>query len=141
MRSNRALLQINRTFLVCFVGSALTTVAATELFSEYENHIRTTLVIALGYVAFFGIFSSFFYLDNKRRYRAMERGAIKRELLATISSLAVGEIVYLAVKWLALYYLLEAGLESYIAALASETISAGVYVVVVTVLLRKTDTF
>lgn len=141
MRMNRALLQINRTFLVCFVGSAVITVAATELLSEYENHIRTTLVIAFGYVAFFGIFSSFFYLDNRRRYKGMGQGAIKRELLATISSLAVGEMVYLAVKWMALYYLLEAGSESYVAALASETIAAGVYVATVTILLRKTGTF
>ena len=140
MKSNRRLLQINRTFIICFVSSAITTVVAVQVLSDYENYLKTTLVVALGYVAFFGVFVSLFYLDNRERYKSMPSGLIKKELVATISSLGVGELVYLAVKWTSLYYFLELGIEPYLASLASETVAAACYIVTVTALLRKTKT-
>ena len=83
---------------------------------------------------------SLFYLDNRERYKSMPSGLIKKELIATISSLGVGELVYLAVKWTSLYYFLELGIEPYLASLASETVAAACYIVTVTALLRKTKT-
>jgi hypothetical protein len=71
----------------------------------------------------------------------MKSSLIKRELLALISSFGVGEIIYLGIRWQTLYYFLEIGIEPYLASLISEIISTALYMITVTVFLRKTKTF
>jgi hypothetical protein len=71
----------------------------------------------------------------------MKSSLIKRELLALISSFGVGEIIYLGIRWPTLYYFLEIGIEPYLASLISEIISTALYMITVTVFLRKTKTF
>ncbi len=141
MKLNQQLLQINRNFLICFVISASISAAVAQLLGGYENYLNTTLTIIIGYVVYFGIFSCLFYIDNKRRYKTMKAGLIKKELLVIISSFGVGEIIYLAIRWPSLYYFLELGIEPYIASLISEIISTGCYMASVTIFLRKTKTF
>ena len=141
MKLNQQLLQINRNFLICFIVSASLSAIVAQLLSDYENHLNTTFTIIFGYIVYFVIFSCLFYRDNKRRYNTMKSSLIKRELLALVSSFGVGEIVYLGTRWPTLYYFLEIGIEPFLASLISEIISTAVYMVTVTVFLRKTKTF
>ncbi|WP_316505508.1 hypothetical protein [Nitrosopumilus sp.] len=71
----------------------------------------------------------------------MKSDLIKKELLALISSFGVGEVVYLGVRWPTLYHFLEVGIEPFLASLISEIIATLMYMVTVTVFLRKTRTF
>jgi len=141
MKLNQKLLQINRNFLICFVISASLSAVASQLLSDYENYLNTTFTIVIGYIAYFGIFSSLFYWDNIKRYRGMKSNLIKKEILALISSFGLGEIVYLGIRWPTLYYFLEIGIEPYLASIISEVIATACYMVSVTVFLRKTKTF
>ncbi|MCA9826876.1 MAG: hypothetical protein KC444_00510 [Nitrosopumilus sp.] len=141
MKLNPQLLQINRSFLICFIASASLSAVTAQLLSEYDNYLTTTVTIIVGYVAYFGIFSSLFYWDNIERYRGMKSNLIKKELIALISSFGLSEIVYLGMRWPTLYYFLEIGMESYVASLISEIIATICYMVSVTVFLRKTRTF
>ena len=127
--------------MICFIISALLSAVVAQLLSNYENYTITTFTIIIGYVIYFGVFSSLFYLDNKKRYKTMKSGLIKRELFAMISSFGVGEIVYLVLRWPTLYYFLEIGIEPYLASLISEIISTACYMITVTIFLRKTKTF
>ncbi len=141
MKINQQLLQINRNFLLCFIVSASLSAVAAQLLSDYENYLNTTFTIIFGYIVYFGIFSCLFYWNNKIRYKTMRSSLIKRELLALISSFGIGEIVYLGTRWPTLFYFLEIGIEPYLASLISEIISTTLYMVTVTVFLRKTKTF
>ncbi len=141
MRLNQQLLQINRSFLICFIASATISAVAAQLLSGYENYLNATFTIIIGYVVYFGIFSVLFYWDNIERYRNMKSDLIKRELLAIVSSFGVGEVVYLVTRWPTLFYFLEIGIEPYLASLISEIISTAIYMATVTVFLRKTKTF
>ena len=141
MKLNQQLLQINRNFLICFIVSASLSAIVAQLLSDYGNHLNTTFTIIFGYLVYFAIFSCLFYRDNKRRYNTMKSSLIKRELLALVSSFGVGEIIYLGTRWPTLYYFLEIGIEPFLASLISEIISTAVYMVTVTVFLRKTKTF
>ncbi len=141
MRLNQQLLQINRNFLICFIASASISAVAAQLLSGYENYLNTTFTIIIGYVVYFGIFSTLFYWDNIERYKSMKSKLIKRELIALISSFGVGEIVYLGIRWPTLYYFLEIGIEPYLASLVSEIIATTCYMLTVTVFLRKTKTY
>jgi len=141
MKLNRQLLEINRNFLICFIISASVSAVVAQTLSDYENHINTTVTIISGYIVFFGIFSSLFYLDNKRRYKNSGSSQIKSELIKLISSLGIGEVVYLVVRWSLQFYLLEIGFEPYLASLSSEIISTSIYMSIVSVFLKATKAY
>jgi len=141
MKLNQQLLQINRSFLICFIVSASLSAVFAQVLSNYESYLNTTFTIIFGYIIYFGIFSSLFYLDNKERYKTMKSNLIKKELLTLLSSFGVGEIIYLGIRWPTLYYFLEMGIEPYIASLISEVIATACYMISVTIVLRKTKTF
>ena len=141
MKSNQQLLQINRNFLICFVISASISAVIAQSLSDFENHLNTTITIIIGYVMYFGIFSGLFYFDNKKRYKQMDGGLIKKEILSMISSFGIGEVGYLGVRWPTFYYFLEIGIEPFAASLISEIIATGCYMAIVTVFLRGTKTF
>ncbi len=141
MKLNQQLVQINRSFLICFIVSASLSAIFSQMLSEYESYLNTTFTIIFGYIVYFGIFSGLFYLDNKQRYKNMESKAIRKEIISLLSSFGVGEIVYLGIRWPTLYYFLELGIEPFIASLISEVVATACYMVSVTVFLRKTKTF
>jgi len=141
VKLNQQLLQINRSFLICFIVSASLSAVTAQLLSDYDNYLTTTITIVIGYIVYFGIFSCLFYWDNIERYREMKSGLIKKELFALVSSFGLGEIVYLGIRWPTLYYFLEIGIEPYLASVISEIISTGCYMISVTVFLRKTRAF
>jgi hypothetical protein len=141
MKLNQQLLQINRNFIICFIASASLSAVAAQLLTDYDNYLTTTITIIIGYVIYFGLFSSLYYLDNKKRYKTMKSKLIKKELLTLISSFGIGEVIYLGIRWPSLYYFLEIGIEPYLASIISEVIATACYMVSVTVFLRKTKTF
>ena len=141
MRLNQQLLRINRNFLICFAASASVSAFAAHMLSDYENYLNTTITIIIGYVIYFGIFSCLFYFDNRDRYKTMKSNLIKKELILLISSFGAGEIVYLGVRWPTLYYFLEIEIEAFVASLISEVIATAMYMIAVTIFLKKTKTF
>ena len=141
MKLNKHLLQINRNFIICFIASASLSAVAAQLLANYDNYLTTTITIIIGYAIYFGLFSSLFYMDNRKRYKTMESKLIKKELLKLISSFGVGEIIYLGIRWPSLYYFLEIGIEPYLASIISEIIATTCYMISVTIFLRKTKAF
>lgn len=141
MRLNQQLLKINRNFIICFAVSASLSAIVAQFLSEYENHINTTITMAIGYGIFFLIFSILFYFDNKNRYKKMKGNLIKKELIGLISSFGIGEIGYLVIRWPSFYYFLEMRIEPYLASLVSEVIATFCYMVIVSFYLRGTKVF
>jgi hypothetical protein len=111
------------------------------MLSNYESYLNTTFTIIFGYMIYFSIFSGLFYFDNKKRYKNMKSKLIKKEIISLISSFGIGEIIYLLTRWPSLYYFLEIGIEPYLASLISEIIATALYMISVTVFLKKTKTF
>ncbi|MDC4213115.1 MAG: hypothetical protein MT334_00635 [Candidatus Nitrosopumilus limneticus] len=111
------------------------------MLADYEKYQIATITMIIGYIIYFGLFLSLFYIDNQKRYKTMESGLIKKELLKIISSFGVGEIIYLGIRWPSLYYFLEMDIEPFLASIISEIISTTCYMISVTVFLRKTKTF
>lgn len=140
MRLNQQLVQINRNFLICFIISASVSALTAQLLSDYENHLITTITIIVGYIAFFGVFGSLFYLDNKKRYRRLGSDLVKKELIKLVSSFGIGEVFYLIVRWSSLFYFLEIEFEPFQSSLISEIIATSLYMSVVSVFLKVTKT-
>ena len=141
MKLNKQLLQINRNFIICFITSASISAVIAQMLADYEKYQIATITMIIGYIIYFGLFLSLFYIDNQKRYKTMESGLTKKELLKIISSFGVGEIIYLGIRWPSLYYFLEMDIEPFLASIISEIISTTCYMISVTVFLRKTKTF
>ena len=141
MRSNQQLIRLNRNVIICFIVSASLSAIVAQALGDIENYINTTITIAFGYVVYFAIFSVLFYIDNRKRYKSMDSSLIKKEIVFLISSFGIGEIVYLAIRWPSLFYFLELEIEPFLASLGSEIIATALYMLTVTVFLRKTKTF
>ena len=141
MRINKHLLKINRNLLICWLSSLASSTVAAQLLAGYDNYINTTVTVAIGYLAFFVVFSFLFYIDNRVRHRGMESRLIRKEVLDVISSLVVGEIIFFVIRWSTHYYFLEIGIEPYLTSIVSHVISAIVFQAVVTAFLKKKKTF
>ena len=141
MKISSQMLKINRNFVLCFIASAAVSSAVAQMMAGYESHINTSITILAGYAAFFGVFITALYKDNRIRYRQMDRGSVRKELAKIASSMSVGEIIYLAVRWLSMYYFLEYGMEPYMASLASETLAFLVYIFAVSAILKAVKAF
>ena len=112
-----------------------------QTFSEYSNHVNTSITLTVGYLAFFVIFVSVFYFDNKKRYRQMKFENIKKEIIKLVSSLGIGEVVYIIIRWTLQFYFLEVNFEPYLASLSSEIISTSFYMSIVSIFLKVTKTY
>lgn len=141
MKINQQLLQINRNFLICFIISSLISALTAQTFFYFPSHFNTTITITIGYIAFFLIFVSIFHYDNKKRYKNMEIKIIKKEIIKLISSLGVGEIFYIVIRWFLQFYFLEINFEPYLASLSSEIITTSFYMCMVTIFLKVTKTY
>jgi len=133
---NKEYLKLNKNLLISFIFSTTVSALVAQSLSDQESYLNTTYTVIAGYVVFFSIFTLMFYIDFKHRYKLpsgqTNKGLLKKELIKLISSLGIGEIVYLAIRWTTQYYFLGLNFEPYLASLASEAISIVCYLIVVT---------
>jgi hypothetical protein len=133
---NKEYLKLNKNLLISFVFSTIVSTSVAQILADQENYLNTTYTVIAGYIVFFSVFIIMFYIDFKHRYKLSSGqtnyGLLKKELIQLISSLGIGEIVYLAVRWTTMYYFLDLNYEPYIASLSSEAISTVCYLFVVT---------
>lgn len=131
---NRQYLGLNKTLFVSIVISMAVSAIVAQLLQEQETYINSTLTLAAGYVVFFVIFSTQYYLDSKKKYGTLRKNKnLKIELKKLITSLGIGEIFYLTIRWSTLFYFLNIEIEPYLASLISEVISLTSYMLVVTI--------
>jgi len=133
---NKEYLKLNKNLLISFVFSTTISALVAQSLADQENYLNTTYTVIAGYIVFFSVFIIMFYIDFKHRYKLSSGqtnySLLKKELIQLISSLGIGEIVYLAVRWTTQYYFLDLNFEPYIASLSSEAISIVCYLFVVT---------
>jgi len=133
---NKEYLKLNKNLLISFVFSTTVSAIVAQVLADQENYLNTTYTVIAGYIVFFSVFIIMFYIDFKHRYKLSSGQTnydlLKKELIQLISSLGIGEIVYLAVRWTTQYYFLDLNFEPYVASLSSEAISIVCYLFVVT---------
>jgi hypothetical protein len=71
----------------------------------------------------------------------MRPNLIKKELLKLASSFGIGEIVYIGIRWVLMFYFLEIELEPFAASLISEAIATLFYISVVSIVIKITKAY
>ncbi|KAG2477826.1 MAG: conserved membrane protein of unknown function [Nitrosopumilales archaeon] len=134
---NKEYLKLNKNLLISLAFSTIVSTSVAQLLADQEDYLNTTYTVIAGYSVFFSAFIILFYIDFKQRYKLSSGqtnyGLLKKELIQLITSLGIGEIVYLAVRWTAQYYFLNLNFEPYLASLSAEAISIVCYLFVVSI--------
>jgi len=131
---NKEYLKLNKNLLLSIVFSMAISAIVAQLLAEQETYLNSTFTIITGYVVFFSSFGTLYYYGLRKKYGTLGKNkALKNELKRLITSLGIGEIFYLAIRWFTLYHFLNIGIEPYLASLISEAISLGSYMLIVTV--------
>ena len=110
-------LKLNKNILIAFAASIIISAVIAQILSDQADILNTTYTTIADYVIYFSVFSSLFYLDNRKKYR-LESGKtdtvkLKQDLKKLITSLGIAEVVYTIVRWALQYYFLTINYDPY----------------------------
>ena len=135
-------LKLNKNVLIAFAASITISAVIAQVLSDQADYLNTTYTTIADYVIYFSVFSSLFYLDNRKKYR-LESGKtdtakLKHDLKKLLTSLGVAEIVYTVVRWVLQYYFLTINYDPYLASIVSQGISTIIYMMVLNLTVKIT---
>jgi len=135
-------LKLNKNVLIAFTASITISAVIAQVLSDQADYLNTTYTTIADYVIYFSVFSSLFYLDNRKKYR-LESGKtdtakLKHDLKKLLTSLGIAEIVYTVVRWALQYYFLTINYDPYLASIVSQGISTIIYMIVLNLTVKIT---
>lgn len=135
-------LKLNKNILIAFAASIIISAIIAQILSDQADYLNTTYTTIADYVIYFSVFSSLFYLDNRKKYK-LESGKIdtvklKQDLKKLITSLGIAEVVYTVVRWALQYYFLTINYDPYLASIVSQGISTIIYMIVLNLTVKIT---
>ncbi|MEO9308891.1 MAG: hypothetical protein ABI337_01180 [Nitrososphaera sp.] len=141
-KSYKEYIKLNKNLIISFAVAISLSALVAQILSEQQSHINSTYTVIVDFVTFYSTFGGLFYLDNKKKYKLesgkTDNSRLKKDLVKIISSLGVGEAVYLTARWLLQYYLLSADYEAYQASVIAHLISTIIYMGVVNLGVKLT---
>ncbi|MFY9300296.1 MAG: hypothetical protein WAO91_03815 [Candidatus Nitrosotenuis sp.] len=139
-KNYREYIKLNKNLIISFVVAIILSAATAQLLSEEESYINSSYTLVVDFATFYSTFGALFYFDSRKKYRLdsgkTDAEQLKRDLLKIISSLGVGEIVYLTTRWSLQYYFLTINYDAYVASIIAHITSTVIYMVVVNVGVR-----
>jgi hypothetical protein len=143
MKTNyREYLKLNKNLIISFLVALIASAAVAQMFSEEEIYVNSSYTVIVDFTVFYSSFSILFYVDNRKRYRLSDGRTdskqLKKDLVKIISSLGVGEIIYMATRWYLQYYFLTLEYEPYLASMISHLASTLVYMIAVNLSVKFT---
>ena len=135
-------LKLNKNILIAFAASIIISAIIAQILSDHADYLNTTYTTIADYVIYFSVFSSLFYLDNRKKYK-LESGKtdtvkLKQDLKKLITSLGIAEVVYTVARWALQYYFLTINYDPYLASIVSQGISTIIYMIVLNLIVKIT---
>ena len=135
-------LKLNKNILIAFAASIIISAIIAQVLSDQTDYLNTTYTTIADYVIYFSVFSSLFYLGNRKKYRLESGGTdtakLKHDLKKLITSLGIAEVVYTVVRWALQYYFLSINYDPYLASIVSQGISTIIYMIVLNLTVKIT---
>ena len=135
-------LKLNKNILIAFAASIIISAIIAQVLSDQADYLNTTYTTIADYVIYFSVFSSLFYLGNRKKYRLESGGTdtakLKHDLKKLITSLGIAEVVYTVVRWALQYYFLSINYDPYLASIVSQGISTIIYMIVLNLIVKIT---
>lgn len=133
--------KLNKNILFAFFVSVTVSAIVAQVLSVQAKYLNSSATLAVDLSIYYAAFSSFFYIDNRKKYLLesgkLDKSRLKTDLLKIITSLGLGEIIYSICRWLIQYYLLTSNYEAYISSVLAQSISFVVYLICVNLIARS----
>jgi hypothetical protein len=135
-------LKLNKNILIAFAASIIISAIIAQILSDQADYLNTTYTTIADYVIYFSVFSSLFYLDNRKKYK-LESGKtdtvkLKQDLKKLVTSLGIAEVVYTIARWALQYYFLTINYDPYLASIVSQGISTIIYMIILNLIVKIT---
>ncbi len=138
-------LMLNKNVIISLIASISLSAVIAEALSEQEDYLNSTYTLIAGYIVYYTVFSTLYYIDNRKEYRLESGGTdtvrLRTDLKKIIFSFGIGETAYAVIRWTGLYYLLTIGQEPYIASIISQTIASITLLAMINMTARKTKLY
>ena len=135
-------LKLNKNILIAFAASIIISAIIAQILSDQADYLNTTYTTIADYIIYFSVFSSLFYLDNRKKYKLKsgktDTVKLKHDLKKLITSLGIAEIIYTVARWALQYYFLTINYDPYLASIVSQGISTIIYMMVLNLTVKIT---
>ena len=135
-------LKLNKNILIAFAASIIISAIIAQILSDQADYLNTTYTTIADYIIYFSVFSSLFYLDNRKRYKLKsgktDTVKLKQDLKKLITSLGIAEVVYTVARWALQYYFLTINYDPYLASIVSQGLSTIIYMMVLNLIVKIT---
>lgn len=128
-------IKLNKNIILGFIAALTISTITAQLLAGQKDYVNSSYTVAVDFITFYSTFTVLFYFDNKAKYK-LETGQVnysrlKKDIVKIISSLGMGELVYIASRWSLQYYFLTINYEAYLASIIAHLVSTLIYMVVV----------
>jgi len=134
-------LMLNKNILLAFFASVIISAIVAQIFSIQAKYVNSSVTLAVDLSVYYAAFSGLFYVDNREKYLLesgkLDKSRLKIDLIKIITSLGLGEIIYIICRWLLQYYLLTENYEPYLSSALAQSISFIVYLICVNLIARS----
>ena len=134
-------LMLNKNILLAFFASVIISAIVAQIFSIQAKYVNSSVTLAVDLSVYYAAFSGLFYVDNRKKYLLesgkLDKSRLKTDLIKIITSLGLGEIIYIICRWLLQYYLLTKNYEPYLSSVLAQSISFVVYLICVNLIARS----
>ena len=134
-------LMLNKNILLAFFASVIISAIVAQIFSIQAKYVNSSVTLAVDLSVYYTAFSGLFYVDNREKYLLesgkLDKSRLKIDLIKIITSLGLGEIIYIICRWLLQYYLLTENYEPYLSSALAQSISFIVYLICVNLIARS----
>ena len=135
-------LKLNKNILIAFAASIIISAIIAQVLSDQVDYLNTTYTTIADYIIYFSVFSSLFYLDNRKKYKLKSGKTdtikLKQDLKKLITSLGIAEVVYTVARWVLQYYFLTINYDPYLASIVSQGLSTIIYMMVLNLIVKIT---
>lgn len=142
MTDYREYIKLNKNLIIAFAVAILVSATVAQMLAGQESYVNSSYTVVVDFVVFYSSFGVLFYVDNRKKYRLVDGGTdmaqLKKDLIKIVSSLGVGEIVYMATRWYLQFYFLNIQYEPYAASIIAHLASTAVYMIVVNLSVKIT---
>jgi urea transporter len=133
-------LKLNKNLLIAAGIAFIVSAAVAQQLSELESYLNTTITLLADFTTFYLVFTALFLFDNRKKYKSNSNKtdwyALKRDLVKIVSSLGVGEVVYLTSRWFGQFHFLNLGIEAYQASVFAMIIAFVLFMIVTNIVVK-----
>lgn len=138
-------LKLNKNLLIAAGIDFLISALVAQQLSNLEPYLNTSVTLFADFATYFSVFITLFLFDNRKKYKSTYNKtnwhSVKSDLKKILSSVGIGEIVYLSSRWLFQFHFLNIEFEAYQASVTAQVIAFVLFMIVTNIFIKFTKLY